>query len=105
MTAQDNWPVQESQINKYPKIGLGKLCKKSIILGYTGTTRPDLFYWLLPTKGGIIVGTNKKCAPILGYKLPSDKLTELVVRKAKPSSKPKKLTDDHDLILITYCIS
>ena len=47
----------------------------------------------------------KKCAPILGYKLPSDKLTELVVRKAKPSSKPKKLTDDHDLILITYCIS
>ena len=35
----------------------------------------------------------KKCAPILGYKLPSDKLAELVVRKAKPGSKPKKLTD------------
>jgi len=35
------------------------------------------------------VGTNKKCATILGYKLPSDKLTKLVVRKAKPSSKPK----------------
>jgi hypothetical protein len=39
-----------------------------------------------------IVVQFKKCAPILGYKLPSDKLTELVVRKAKPISKPKKLT-------------
>ena len=47
----------------------------------------------------------KKCAPILGYKLPSDKLTELVVRRAKPSSKPKKLTDGRGLILITNCIS
>jgi len=47
----------------------------------------------------------KKCAPILGYKLPSDKLTELVVRKAKPSSKPKKLTDGRGLFLITYLIS
>ena len=32
----------------------------------------------------------KKCAPILGYKFPSDKLTELVVRNAKPSLKQKK---------------
>ena len=47
----------------------------------------------------------KKYAPILGYKLPSDKLAELVVRKAKPSSKPKKLTDGRGLILLTICIS
>ena len=48
----------------------------------------------------------KKCAPILGYKLPSDKLTELVVRKAKPSSKQKKVTDGRrGLFLTTYLIS
>ena len=105
MTVWVNWPVQEGQIKNYPRIDLGKLCKKSIILGYSGTTRPDLFYWLLPIKGDTIVVQFKKCAPILGYKLPSDKHTGFDVRKAKPSSKPKKLTDDHDLILITYCIS
>ena len=105
MTVWVNWPVQEGQIKNYPRIDLGKLCKKSIILGYSGTTRPDLFYWLLPTKGGIMLGKNKIMCSILGYKLPSDKLTELVVRRAKPSSKPKKLTDGHGLILITNCIS
>ena len=89
MTVWVNWPVQEGQIKNYPRIDLGKLCKKSIILEYSGTTRPDLFYCLLPTKGGKIRSTNKIMCPILGYKLPSDKLTELVVRNAMPSSKSK----------------
>ena len=49
---------------------------------------------------------SKKYAPIIGYKLPSDKLTELVVRKAKPSSKQKKVTDGRrGLFLTTYLIS
>jgi hypothetical protein len=57
-----------------------------------------LFYCLLPTKGGIIRSRNKIMCPILGYKLPSDKLTELVVRNPMPSSKPKKLTDGREFI-------
>ena len=105
MTVYGSRTVKEGQINNYPRIGLEKLCKKSIILGYSGTTRPDLFYCLLPTKGGKIRSTNKIMCPILGYKLPSDKLTELVARNAIPSSKPKKLTDGHGLILITNCVS
>ena len=32
--------------------------------------------------------------------MPSDKLTELGVRKAKPSSKPKKLSDGGGLFLL-----
>ena len=40
--------------------------------------------------------------PILGYELPSEKLTELAVRKAKPSSKPKKLTDGRGLYLLLH---
>ena len=31
-------PVQESQVKNYPKIDLGKLCKQSIVFGYSGTT-------------------------------------------------------------------
>ena len=31
-------PVQESQIKNYPKIDLGKLCKQSIVFGYSGIT-------------------------------------------------------------------
>jgi len=34
--------------------------------------------------------------------LPSDKLTELGVRKAKPSSKQKKLTDGRGLFLLLH---
>ena len=34
--------------------------------------------------------------------LPSDKLTELGVRKAKPSSKPKKLSDGRGLFLLLH---
>ena len=56
-------PVLEGQINNYPRIGLGKLCKESIILGYSGTTRPDLFYWFLPIKGDTITGKIKKMCP------------------------------------------
>ena len=85
MTVWVNWPVQEGKIKNYPRIGLGKLFNKSIILGYSGTTRPDLFYCLLTTKGGKIRSANKIMSPILGDKLPSDKLTELVVRNAIPS--------------------
>ena len=29
-------PVQESQVKNYPKIDLGKLCKQSIVFGYSG---------------------------------------------------------------------
>jgi hypothetical protein len=50
---------------------------------------------------GKIRSRNKIMCPILGYKLPSDKLTELVVRNAMPSSKSKKLTDGRGFILIT----
>ncbi len=57
---------------------------------------------IITNKRGYNCGTIKKSAPILGYKLPSNKLTELVVRKAKPISKPKKLTDGRGLFLITY---
>ena len=35
-------------------------------------------------------------------RLPSDKLTELGVRKAKPSSKPKKLSDGRGLFLLLH---
>jgi hypothetical protein len=49
-----------------------------------------LFYCLLPTKGGIIRSRNKIMCPILGYKLPSDKLTELVVKKSHAKFKAKK---------------
>ncbi len=38
----------------------------------------------------------------MGYNLPSDKLTELGVRKAKPSSKQKKLTDGRGLFLLLH---
>jgi hypothetical protein len=31
-------PVQESQVKNYPKIDLGKLCKQSIVFGYSGIT-------------------------------------------------------------------
>jgi len=31
-------PVQESQLKYYPKIDLGKLCKQSIVFGYSGIT-------------------------------------------------------------------
>ena len=31
-------PVQESQVINYPKIDLGKLCKQSIVFGYSGIT-------------------------------------------------------------------
>ena len=34
--------------------------------------------------------------------MPSEKLTELAVRKAKPSSKPKKLTDGRGLYLLLH---
>ena len=34
--------------------------------------------------------------------MPSDKLTELGVRKAKPSSKPKKLSDGGGLFLLLH---
>jgi hypothetical protein len=37
-----------------------------------------------------------------GYNLPSDKLTELGVCKAKPSSKQKKLTDGRGLLLLLH---
>ena len=30
--------VQESQVKNYPKIDLGKLCKQSIVFGYSGIT-------------------------------------------------------------------
>ena len=36
-------PVQESQVKNYPKIDSGKLCKQSIVFGYTGITSLDLF--------------------------------------------------------------
>ena len=35
--------VQESQVKIYPKIDLGKLCKQSIVFGYSGKTSPNLF--------------------------------------------------------------
>ena len=31
-------PVQESQVKNYPKIDLGKLCKQSIVFGFSGIT-------------------------------------------------------------------
>ena len=31
-------PVQESKVKNYPKIDLGKLCKQSIVFGYSGIT-------------------------------------------------------------------
>ena len=31
-------PVQESQVKNYPNIDLGKLCKQSIVFGYSGIT-------------------------------------------------------------------
>jgi len=38
----------------------------------------------------------------IGHNLPSDKLTELGVRKAKPSSKPKKFSDGGGLFLLLH---
>ena len=40
--------------------------------------------------------------PTSRIRLPSDKLTELGVRKAKPSSKPKKLSDGRGLFLLLH---
>ena len=42
-------PVQESQVKIYPKIDLGKLCKQSIVFGYSGITSLDLFLVCCPT--------------------------------------------------------
>ena len=36
-------PVQECQVKIYPKIDSGKLCKQSIVFGYSGITSSDLF--------------------------------------------------------------
>ena len=36
-------PVQECQVKIYPKIDFGKLCKQSIVFGYSGITSSDLF--------------------------------------------------------------
>ena len=43
-------PVQECQVKIYPKIDFGKLCKQSIVFGYSGITSSRFVFGLLFTK-------------------------------------------------------
>ena len=51
---------------------------------------------------GVINSKFINAPPTSRIRLPSDKLTELGVRKAKPSSKPKKLSDGRGLFLLLH---